>query len=152
PVFAVEVEAAWFRRSAEWAVHALAVVAVVSWLPFCCFEFRVDRENVCGIGDERGWYTREAQAPNPILLDDYRAFSFAPAGKGMLATSRAACPELAATDPDDSKHVRCRRVLHFPDSSTEQRLPHRAEYPLAEDVDGRIAAVMTGEAVGMTGY
>jgi arabinofuranosyltransferase len=53
-----------------------ATMIIVLWLPVCGIALRVKRANVGGIGDERGWYSRQARKRNPIRVTDYKPTFF----------------------------------------------------------------------------
>lgn len=57
------------------AQGALAV-ALYAWAGLCAAQFRVAHENEFGIGDERGWFSRQSGVANPIQIEDYRNFLF----------------------------------------------------------------------------
>lgn len=55
---------------------ALPAFAILTLSVYTASTIRVARENEHGIGDERGWYTRMAQHPNPVHAEDYARFSW----------------------------------------------------------------------------
>lgn len=55
---------------------AVAVGIVLLWAPTSTLGFHVRTENQCGIGDEHGWYVREAQRKNPVLVHEYASHPF----------------------------------------------------------------------------
>ena len=57
-------------------VRPLAALAVVVWCVWCAFGVRVERANEHGIGDERGWYSRQAKNPTPTHVEDYKPSGF----------------------------------------------------------------------------
>jgi arabinofuranosyltransferase len=63
-----------FRR--EDPIPALAVGIVLVWAPVAAISFRVKTENQCGIGDEHGWYVKEAARKHPVLVGDYEKHAF----------------------------------------------------------------------------
>lgn len=56
-------------RPKTWRIVAAALVCV--WALVVSTQVRVDRENEHGIGDERGWYARQAKVKNPVFVEDY---------------------------------------------------------------------------------
>jgi arabinofuranosyltransferase len=49
---------------------------VLLWAPTSTLAFHVRTENQCGIGDEHGWYVREARRKNPVLVHEYTNHPF----------------------------------------------------------------------------
>jgi hypothetical protein len=110
----------------------------------------VGQDNVCDIGDERGWYARQAEADNPVLLDSYRKHPFY--GEAMTAMQRAygACPSLDAQGHPGSA-AGC-RLLHLSDEERKEVASSGPGVPLDVHVDPRVGAVLSAGAVGMFGY
>ncbi len=63
-----------FRRGDP--LPALAVSIVLVWAPIAAISFHVNTENQCGIGDEHGWYVKEAGRKHPVRVDDYEKHAF----------------------------------------------------------------------------
>lgn len=130
----------------EYVVSLGLIVPLAGWGFVCGTKLRVDKENVCGIGDERGWYARMAGASNPILLDDYSNFQFHKIGATMLAAVESDCPKERRLD-DGS----CRRTIHF-DHDTKLRFhPPRRSLELPREVAPGMRGVVTESAIGMVG-
>jgi arabinofuranosyltransferase len=123
------------------AAVVLSGVAVGVWLPTCALGLRVAVENECGIGDERGWYAREAKVDRPVELESYRKHSF----------YRGAHDALARIDRTCGKDGSCRR-LYLEDDDQKRLAPAQATIPLGSKVDSRITAVVSGGAIGIAGY
>lgn len=140
-------------RQADLRSKALYLVAlpILVWLPICGTRLRVDRENVCGIGDERGWYARLAEVENPIALVDYRKHVF----YGIAAGLRRSLAAMCAIDVDafDSAlgEGRCRK-LYLDDSSHGRLVPAQTSYPLAPEMNAYISSAAVASAVGIGGY
>jgi hypothetical protein len=87
-----------------WAVVVVWSFVVVAFV-------RVAKENEYGIGDERGWYTRQATQRNPVLAYHYRTHSFYKNTQKDLAKWRKACgkgktcPTLLMTKHRSGKHL-----------------------------------------------
>ncbi|WP_146647791.1 jacalin-like lectin [Labilithrix luteola] len=138
-----------FPRKSELREYLVAIgltVPLAGWAFVCGTKLRVDKENVCGIGDERGWYARMAGAKNPILLGDYRNFQFHKTGTTMRAEVERDCPIERRVDEGS-----CRRTIHF-DHDTEVRFhPPRRSLELSRDVAPGMRGVVTENAIGIVG-
>lgn len=138
-----------FPRRSEFGEYLVAVgltVPLAGWAVVCGTKLRVDKENVCGIGDERGWYARMAGVSNPILLDDYSNFQFHQTGTSMLAKVESDCPTERRLD-DGS----CRRTIHFDHDTKIRFRPPRRSLELPRDVAPGMRGVVTEGAIGMVG-
>ncbi|MBX3189145.1 MAG: hypothetical protein KF819_19135 [Labilithrix sp.] len=126
-------------------IRAVAALVIVVWAPICAGFLRVDRENVCYIGDERGWYARVAKVDNPVLLDDYEAHHFYREATNLLERVRRSCPEGA-----DPTSAGC-RVVQIGEAP-EYGLLSRGTFTMADAIDARIVGVVGATAVGIVGY
>src|SRR5207253_9859341 len=79
------------RFSAEALPPVIAGVAIAAWLVVCGGFLRVGVENVCGVGDERGWYARKAEVAHPIEVSDFRKHFFYESGQKWLRRVREDC-------------------------------------------------------------
>lgn len=95
--------------TAQSALRGAAFVALGAWAVFCIANLRVDPENEFGIGDERGWFARMAQLPNPIHVDDYAKFDFHASSVALKNEVARGCPHGVADLADDST-VACQRL------------------------------------------
>jgi arabinofuranosyltransferase len=131
------------------ALTAASGALVAAWLPICAFKLRVGVENVCNIGDERGWYSRLAVSSNPVTLDSYRSHSFYDAAQKELQRIEDACPSLASF-PVATPGPGCRRVYIDEDKTTLAPAPTTAV--MARGMDSSIGAVSSAGAIGIFGY
>lgn len=67
-------------------------VVVLAWAGLCATSLRVAEENFHGIGDERGWYARQAKVDNPVLLEDYEEMFFITDAKRIARFADQRCP------------------------------------------------------------
>src|SRR5579859_6220599 len=120
-------------------VTGLVVLAV--WLPVCALKLRVGVENVCMIGDERGWYAREAKVDNPVELESYDRHFFHSEAKAALQRVASACPTLSSRSAP-APAASCRRV--FLEEKTTDIAPAPPASILAPEIDARVGAVVGG--------
>lgn len=92
PVYADKKE---LKPAAARLGYALAA-ALLGWAAICGLKLRVPVENEHGIGDERGWYAREAKRLNPVLLEDYEEMYFTRRAQGILGNASRSCRQLFA--------------------------------------------------------
>ena len=117
-----------------------AVAAVVLWAVVCAANFRVPEENQHGIGDERGWYSRQAGVSNPVQVEDYSDFHFHTSARRLLERVREHCPSLfsggipAEAGPSGED---CERFVVVEPHRNGELIPSRDEYPLAEHIANR---------------
>jgi arabinofuranosyltransferase len=131
-------------------VQAGAPIATVAvWTIVCASALRVGVENVANIGDERGWYAREAHVANPVDLESYRAHFFYNDARKHLDRTLAGCPG-PVTAGGSSGDRACRRVYLDEDDPQIAPAPHVSV--LADDVDPRVRAAMSEGAIGIAGY
>ena len=127
-----------------------AMGAVAVWAPICALNLRIGVENVCNIGDERGWYAREAHMDHPVELGAYRAHQFysgaQTAWDGLQRACRGPSPGAGR-----APHRPCRLVMVNEDQQKEIG-PSAASYPAASELDSRVDAVIEGGAIGILGY
>ena len=109
----------------------VAVVAVAAWAACVAPTIRMSPVNEWSIGDERGWYTREAGVYNAMLVDDYAAFMFHREGVHLRDELHRAC---GADVGARSLAPGCRPVLYL-DQDFGRVHPHRAHRPV---VDGAV--------------
>jgi arabinofuranosyltransferase len=128
---------------------ATGVVILAVWLPICALKLRVGVENVCMIGDERGWYAREAKVDNPVELESYERHWFHSGAKTALQRVFSACPALSSRSALATA-ASCRRV--FLEENTTEIAPAPATSILAPEIDSRVGAVVGAGAIGMFGY
>jgi arabinofuranosyltransferase len=130
------------------SVAAIGVVAV--WAPICALRLRVRVENVCNIGDERGWYAREAHEANPVEIGAYRAHQFYSTAQTTWDGLVKACHGLSLSG-SRSSHRPCRIVMLNEDQQKEIG-PTAASFPAAPELEPRVDAVVEGGAIGILGY
>jgi arabinofuranosyltransferase len=78
-VLALATPILWVPRSLlaeRSALLRVSMVVITSWALLCALKFRVAEENVCGIGDEYGWYRKYAGHSHPVTVADYARHSF----------------------------------------------------------------------------
>lgn len=134
---------------------AVATVPLLAWLVVCGTRLRVDRENVCGIGDERGWYARIAEVPRPTLLSDYARHTFYVIGADLAARLEKACGpkggEPKNGEPTNGEKPACRK-LFLDDEAHGALVPRRSTYDLSDAIDRRNDGATVGTAIGIAGY
>jgi len=127
---------------------AAAVIAI--WVPICASTLRVRSENVCNIGDERGWYSRRSGVANPIVLSDFHDHPFFGFAKDAKASVAKACPDLPWGGPGTSTGGCRALILRSEERDLVVRSPESVA--LAPEVDSRVAAVISAGAIGIEGY
>ena len=139
------------ERSAR--VHNVLLLAcsavVLGWCVLCARSLRVPVENQCGIGDERGWYARMAEVPNPVHLEDYEKHPFHVWGRDLVEAVRKTCPELD-TAREGSDKAGC-RLTHLTPEEAREVSPPKLSYPLAHGVDPRLLGQISQGAMGIAG-
>jgi arabinofuranosyltransferase len=120
-----------------------------SWLVVCTMKLRVNQENQCDIGDERGWYALQASVEAPIALASYRGHPFYEDGQKALTKIKESCATIES--PNARREDRC-HLLYFDDKDFEQLSPTRTTYPLTSNLDPRIGAAVGYGAIGIFGY
>ncbi len=138
PVMTVQID---LDRSKQAMALGVFSLAIVPWWILCGTHLRVPRENQCGIGDEHGWYVREAKVAHPIRIEDYTKHDFGKIGRDLLEAVNNRCPD----------HARCRQ-LFFGEREHGNLFPWRAQMPVAPEIDPRVQAVVTATAIGIVGY
>jgi hypothetical protein len=135
-----------------WARVVLGSAGVVlcGWLLVCGVRLRVDVENVCGIGDERGWHARMAKVDNPVALESYRKHPFYEASLSALQRMAGLCPGLSS--PGGSSSDPGCRAISLDDEEQAKIAPTCANCPMAGSVPSRTTAGLSGGAIGMLGY
>ncbi|MDP9150042.1 MAG: hypothetical protein M3O36_08900 [Myxococcota bacterium] len=129
-------------------VLASCAVALGVWAVVCATRLRVGVENVCGIGDEHGWYVARAGQDNPVTLEAYRGHPFHEGGMNTLARILGACP---GSGSSSAPHPFCRRVF-VEEDDMGALAPSPTAAVIATGVDSRIEAVVSTGAIGIFGY
>jgi arabinofuranosyltransferase len=155
PVMTVPVPAVRPRVLA--AIVWACCVPAFAWAVICADRLRVGTENVCGIGDERGWYAREAHVSNPVALEDYRGHPFYENARKALWRMQRECPLLSSLELTRTKAVSfnapgCRRVYLDEDQQKAPVSPMPASAVISGEIEPRVHAVFTAGAVGIFGY
>lgn len=135
------------RGSLRSVVPVLIALPLLVWLPICGTQLRVAVENVCGIGDERGWYSRLANVPNPVLLEQYKNHVFHRQAVGMRVAVSAACPGVLEAKDGDA----CRKLVAS-DNEHVVLVPRQSVVPMAPGVAPDLFAAVPAKAIGITGY
>jgi arabinofuranosyltransferase len=151
PVFAMLLPAMavplpWPRARVVRAALAVAGAVGLVWSLVCATRFRIGTENVCNIGDERGWYARKAGEANPVRIEDYRGHPFFADGQKLERQIRGDC----AGEPPPAGVVGCHRVYVESEDAQIATLPSSS--PTGAGVDPRVTAVVTAGAIGIVGY
>jgi arabinofuranosyltransferase len=153
PVFAILLPISVVRVSAPPSYVRYPLMAAGSvlsvWLVVCAAKLRVNQENECDIGDERGWYALHSGVAAPIALANYRGHPFYEEAQKALTKIESSCPTIES--PDAPRQNGC-HLLYFDDKDYEQISPMRATYPLASDLDPRVGAAVCFGAIGIFGY
>ncbi len=153
PVFVILLPIAVVRVAdpSRWVIYPLIAAGVVlsGWLVVCATKLRVNQENECDIGDERGWYALRAGVRAPIALESYRGHPFYEDAQKALTKIEASCP--AIDSPGTPRQDRC-RLLYFDDKDFEHLFPTRATFALAAGLDPRIGAAVGYGAIGIFGF
>ncbi len=120
-------------------VGGLAVVGIFAWAGYCGAQIRISETNYEGIGDERGWYARQAKHLNPVTLEDYDKMFFLDEARKVLDNGAYKyCPTAFGREGGN-----CEPVVYVTPDSGRLR-PERAAYPLRADLveRGFVLAVM----------
>jgi arabinofuranosyltransferase len=148
PLALVPVRAAGGGRN-ERVARLVAVAILALWATVCAVGMRAGRENQCNIGDERAWYTREAQAANPIGVDDFRHHPFYLSGAYLRRGVEANCP--SAMESKRRPGLGCRRMIEL-EATDEDKLsidhPFKA---VTKPVGADLAGVVATGAIGIVG-
>ena len=120
-------------KAARVSIQA-AFGATLVWALVCGFTIRVARANQWGIGDERGWYSRQAGVKHPVRIEDYYRFSWHAMGRSRQQTSENLCPR---------GRERCERVF---------LKEWGGRFPLRSDLRPSIKTVNDAYAIGIIGY
>ncbi len=139
PVMTVQID---LDRSKQAMALGVFSLAIVPWWILCGTHLRVPRENQCGIGDEHGWYVREAKVAHPIRIEEYTKHDFGKIGRDLLEAVNNRCPD----------HTRCRQLFFVGEREHGNLFPWRSQMPVAADLDPRVQAVVTATAIGIVGY
>jgi arabinofuranosyltransferase len=135
------------RSAADALPLALAGLAIASWLVVCGFTLRVSVENRCSVGDERGWYARQAAVANPVDVVDYRKHFFFESAQKWLKRVRADC---GSTDRSHFGDPRCRQV--YVEEEKPLVSPEPGASPLVEGVAPDVLGVVAVGAIGIVGF
>ena len=137
------------------ALHVLSIALLCYSIVTAIF-FRVDRENIAGIGDERGWYMRMAGKENAVHIEDFAEFEidvFYPSALRLRERLERGCEgeSFPATLTDDPP---CERLL-INDVPTTAAASHRVRMPesmpLKADAFKRAIGVAARIPIGMAG-
>jgi arabinofuranosyltransferase len=137
--FPLRWEASSGSRSLLWR-RSFGVVAVAAWAVVCGAYFRVPEENQHGIGDERGWYSRQAGVKNPVKVEDYSDFHFYTSAKGLFERAQQRCPAVLGQRGENDSPAgegACDRFVAVDGHGGADLVPSRREYPLAEHIGQR---------------
>ena len=142
----------WNRpsRPLGWIGAGAAAAMVGAWAPVCAVSLRVGTENVCEIGDERGWYARLAKADHPVLLQEFRPHFFY---EDTVKLQRRIADECASVPVAESadRDLACRAI--YLDAEEQAKIsPSCSSCPLDDGVDRRIGEVASFGAIGIAGY
>jgi arabinofuranosyltransferase len=135
------------RAAAERLPLAVAGSSIAVWLVLCGGFLRVGVENICNVGDERGWYARIAEVANPVCVSDFRKHFFFDSGQKLARRVQADCGDLHRSHAADG---RCRQV--YLDDEKPLVSPAPPASPLADDADPRVLGVVDVGAIGIVGY
>lgn len=132
----------------ETLTRGLIATLLFGWAAVCATTLRVASENQCNIGDERGWYTRQAKNEHPVRVDDFRATPFYAVGDRFAKSLKTWCPSAFAMGSGSA----CRRIIELDSGDGDAlaldrkfKFVDRAPHPAL----GGVAA--TG-AIGLVGY
>ncbi|QDG52711.1 hypothetical protein FIV42_18790 [Persicimonas caeni] len=129
--------------------RALVFALIVGWAVYCATSIRVARENVHGIGDERGWWTRLSGIDNPITADDFAKTSFHRDAVMLRKMAKKQCP--AAFGEGDT----CEPVVYarpYQGTKFGKLFPSKRTYPLRDKVAKRkIGVAAQRTAMGIRG-
>lgn len=143
------------HAGSRYAPHLLAIGLLLYAISAALF-FRVDRENIAGIGDERGWYMRMAGKENAVHIEDFAEFEidvFYPSALRLRERLERGCEgeSFPATLTDDPP---CERLL-INDVPTTAAASHRVRMPesmpLRADAFKRAIGVAARIPIGMAG-
>lgn len=130
-------------RKVTQVVGGLAVLGIFAWAGYCATQIRISAKNYEGIGDERGWYAKEAKHPNPVTLEDYDKMFFLDEGRKVLNNGGYKyCPTAFGREGGA-----CEPVVYVTPESGRLR-PQRDAYPLRADLAER-GFVMTVMRIGI---
>jgi len=149
PFSIVVVRAPERLRSDAW-VSVLAAATLLAWAVHCAQGLRVDPENQCRIGDERGWYVKEAKQENPVYIDDYAEGSFHGAGRRFLERLGANCPRALAPKLDHG--FTCRRMVDLESEEGDMLTVDRHSKLIDRPVNPGVTAIAAYGAIGIVGY
>jgi len=141
------------HAGSRYAPHLLAIGLLLYAISAALF-FRVDRENIAGIGDERGWYMRMAGKQNATHIEDFAEFEidvFYRSSRRLREQLEAGCeggtfPAVVSEDPP------CKRLLI---NDVPIAGAHRSALPktasLREDAFESVVGVVARIPIGMAG-
>ena len=122
-----------------------AAILITVWSAYCATSIRVDRENVHGIGDERGWYARQAEMDNPISLSDFEEHYFIGDARSLRNAVDRECQRLARRGQSED----CESFV-FVERRHGDLEPWRASFPMRQEVAERgFEAVVMRSGIGM---
>jgi arabinofuranosyltransferase len=125
-----------------------SVLVVAIWAVVCAYQFRPPKENYHGVGDERGWYVRNADGEDhPITVDDYEGMHFTDDAMGPRREAERRCPVAFEDVETGSGNTGCQRVVYVDRDGAGKLYPESRTYPLRERVAEHgivMAALRTG--------
>ncbi len=138
PVASVSIGDVSTRKITQ-VVGGLVVLGIFAWAGYCGTQIRISEKNYEGIGDERGWYARQAKHENPVTLEDYDKMFFLDEARKVLNNGAYKyCPTAFGREGKE-----CEPVVYVTPDSGHLR-PQRDAYPLRADLveRGFVMAVM----------
>jgi arabinofuranosyltransferase len=136
-------------RPRPFAATLVVLACALPWVGLCVARLRMGPDNVCEIGEERGWYARSAKVAHPVRVDDYREHSFYQEGLTAMQHALDACPGLAP--PAGREPGAGCRLLHLSEDEQRDVAAASPALPLAPEVSAEIDAVVSAGAVGIIG-
>lgn len=141
--------------------RTLVIALIFGWAIYCATSIRVARENVHGIGDERGWWTRMADKKNPILAEDFEKTQFHKDATRLRNLAKNHCPkvfgQVDGVDGGDkgNEEDKCEPIVYLSplqDTKFRRFFPRARQLPLRDDVARRgVGLVAQRTAMGIRG-
>jgi arabinofuranosyltransferase len=132
------------------AVRTAGVVVVTAWGVVCALTLRVAKENQCNIGDERGWYTREAKSDHPIFLEEFESSGFYQAGIRLRDAIGATCA--SALTSKTGSVFDCRRKVELETAQGDELVLAPRDRLVPPWLDTRVGGIGAFGAIGIVGY
>jgi arabinofuranosyltransferase len=133
----------------ETATRVLLASLLGAWALVCAATLRVASENQCNIGDERGWYTRQANADHPTRLEDYRAMDFFGIATRLESRLKPSCP--SAFVPGASLGS-CQRAIELESGEGDGLSVNSPSSFVTRPIDPGVGGVAACGAIGLVGY